>query len=160
MIGSDPQGPAQSTTFLHQRGEALLDAFQLGGVVLVGVFAGGKLLRVRVVARIDPDLLHPLDRFHRRLGLEVDVGHDWDPASQGPKFPDHVLEVGRILHGRRGDPHDLATDRDQFQRLPDTGGGVHRVTGQHGLLDHRMGASHGDTAGGRVPDNDFTDGSA
>ena len=47
-------------------------------------------------------------------------------------------EIRRVLHRRRGDAHDLAADRDEFERLHDALRGVHRVAGDHGLHADRI----------------------
>ena len=122
---------------LHQRREFLLDALQLGRILLVGVFLDREFLGVGVVAGIDADLLDPLGRFHRGVGLEMDVRHDRHVAAARAQSAHDVLQVGRVLDRRRGDAHDLATDRRQFERLRDGRFRVHRVAGEHRL--HREG---------------------
>ena len=77
----------------------------------------------------------------------------WQP--RGAQLGDDVLEVGRVLHRRRGDAHDLAADRHQVERLLDARRGVHRVAGDHGLHHHGMVAADDDAAAGRVADHHF-----
>ncbi len=60
----------------NERSETLADPRQLGRILLVGVLDDLELLRVGVIARIDPHLLDPLGRFHGGFGFEMDVGHD------------------------------------------------------------------------------------
>ena len=71
------------------------------------------------------------------------------------QFGDDVLQVGRVLHRRRGDAHDLAADGDQVERLLHAGGGVHRVAGDHGLHDDGMIAADDDAAARGIADDDF-----
>ena len=155
VVGPDTHGTAEAFAFEDERGEALLDARQFGGVGLVGVFLDGELLRVGVVAGIDADLLDPLHRFHRGVRLEMDVGDDGDVATDGMEFADDVLKVRGVLNGGRGDADDLAADGDEFQRLLHAQRCVHRVAGQHGLLHNGMGAADDDSALGGITDDDL-----
>ena len=145
----------QPDALQHQRRELLLDALQLGGVLLVGVFLDGEFLRVGVIAGIDADHLDPLRRFQRGFGLEMDVGDDRHEAAARAQFGDDVLQVRRVLHRRRGDADDLAADGDQVERLLHALGGVHRVAGEHGLHHDGMVAADDDAAARRVADDDF-----
>ena len=124
----------------------LANALQLRRILLVGVFDDRELLRVGVVARIDPDLLDPLGGFHRGLGFEMDVRHDRHMAAPRAQSPDDVLQIGRVLDRRRGDAHDLATDLGQLEGLRDRGLGVHRVAGDHRLDANRVAAADADLA--------------
>ena len=139
----------------HQRREFFLDALQLGGVLLVGVFLDGEFFGVGVVAGIDADHLDPFGRFHRGVGLEMDVGDNRHVAAARAQFGDDVLQVRRVLHRRRGDAHDLAADGDEFERLLHGHGGVHRVAGEHRLLHDRMVAADDDAAVRGIADDDF-----
>ena len=47
-------------------------------------------------------------------------------------------KVGRVLHRRRGDAHDLATDLGQLERLRNRRLRVHRVAGDHRLDANRV----------------------
>ena len=123
--------------------------------MVVGIFLGGELLGVGVISGVHADDLDPLDGLHRGIGLEMDVGDNRDFAAELAEFGDDVLQVGRVLHRRRGDAHKLAADGDEFERLPDGQRGVHRVAGEHGLLDDRMIAAHHKAAVRRVADDDL-----
>jgi hypothetical protein len=69
---------------------------------------------------------------------------------------DHdVLQVRRVLHGRRGDAHDLAADGDEVERLLHAFGGIHRVAREHGLHHDRVIAADDDAAARRVAHDDF-----
>ena len=160
VVGADAQGALQLLQLQHERGELLLDAAQFGGVGVVGVFLDGKLLGVGVVAGIDAHHLDPVRGFHRGVRLEVNVGHDGHEAAARTQLGDDVLQVCRVLHRGRGDADDLATDGDEFERLLDGLGGVHRVAGEHGLTDDRVVAAHDDAAARGVADDDFARGTA
>ena len=71
------------------------------------------------------------------------------------QFGDDVLQIRRVLHGRRGDAHDLAADGDEFERLLHAQRRVHRVAGEHGLHDDGMIAADDDAAVRRIADDDF-----
>ena len=77
----------------HQRGEALVEALPARGVLRVGVFADGEFLFVGVVAGIDAHLLDPLDRLHRGLGQEMDVGDERHIAATIAQSPEDMLEM-------------------------------------------------------------------
>ena len=158
VVRADAQGAAEALGLQHERGELLLDALQLLGVRVVGVFLDGELLGVGVVAGVHADLLDPLHGLHRGLGLEVDVGHDRHLAALGAELADDVLQIGRILHRGGGDAHDLAADGHEIQRLPHRGGGVHGVAGDHGLLHDRLCATDDDTAVRGITHHDFAGG--
>ena len=121
----------------------------------VRVFLDGKFLFIGVIAGIDAHDLDPFDRFHRRFRFEMDVGDNRHEAILLAKFRDDVLEIGRVLHRRRGDADELATDGDEFERLLHALGGVHRVAGEHGLHDDGMIAADDDAAVLRVADDDL-----
>ena len=140
---------------MHERREFFLDALQFGGVLLVGVFLGGKFLGVGVIAGIDAHDFHPFHRFHRGFGLEMDVGDNRHVAAVLAQFGDDVLQIRRVLHRRRGDADELAADGDQFERLLHAQRGVHRVAGEHGLLHDGMVAADDDAAVRRIADDDF-----
>ena len=145
----------QPLAFEHERREFLLDALQLGGVLLVGVFLGGKFLRVGVIAGIDADNLDPFHGFHRGFGLEMDVGDDRHEAVLLAQFGDDLLQIRRVLHRRRGDADELAADGDEFERLLHGLGSVHRVAGEHGLHDDGMIAADDDAAARRIANDDL-----
>ena len=155
VVRADADGALEALAFEHERREFFLDALQLFHVLRVGVFLDGKFFGVGVVAGVHADDFHPLHSFHRGFRLEMDVGHDGHGAAAFAEFGDDDLQVRRVLHGRGGDAHDLATDGDEIERLLHTGGGVHRVTGDHGLHDNGAVAADDDAAVGGVADNDF-----
>src|SRR5205823_4046116 len=114
------------------------DALEFGGVLIVGVFLGRKFFGIGVIARVDADDFNPFDGFHGRFGFEMDIGHDGNEATAFAKVFDNVLEVGGVLDGGGGDADELAADGDEFKRLFDAFGGVHRIAGEHGLCDDGM----------------------
>ena len=126
--------------------EALLDAIDLGGVVLVGVLADAKELLVGEVARVDAHLLDVLGGLHGRRRAEVDVRDqrrlDAHAAQAALDFADG-LGVGR---GRRGDAHDLAAGLDQAHRLRQGGLDVLGARRGHRLDANGLIAAHGDGA--------------
>ena len=146
MVGADAQGPAQLLAQLDQRREFLLEARQLGGILLGGVLLDGEFLGIGVVARIDPHHLDPFGGLERGLGLEVDVGDNRDVAAARAQVGHDVLEIGSVLDRRRGDADDLAAGLDEFEGLSHALGGVHGVARQHGLDDDRMMAADDDAA--------------
>ena len=146
VIGADTHGHAARPAQLDQRREALANAAQLSLILLVGVFDDLELLAIRVITGVDAHLLHPLRRLHRRLGLEMDVRHDRHVTAQGSQPGDDMFQIRRVLHRRRGDPHDLAADIDQVHGLRDALGRVHRVTRQHGLHTDRIATADADLA--------------
>ena len=52
-----------------------------------------------------------------------------------------MLKVGRVLHRRSGDAHDLATDLGQLDALRNRRLRVHCVAGDHRLDPNRVGAA-------------------
>ena len=81
VIGSNAQGSIETFGFQHQRREAFLDPCQFFSVGLVGVFLDRELLAVGVIAWVDPNFFNPLDGFHRRIRLEMDVRHQRNVAT-------------------------------------------------------------------------------
>ena len=106
--------------------------------MLVGVFADDELLRVRVIAGVNPHLVYPFGRFHRCVGFEMDVGDDRHIAPALAQALDDVLEVARVLDSRRSDPDDFTIGVCQLDRLLDRRLGVHRVAGNHRLDTDRV----------------------
>src|SRR5207249_8012269 len=104
---------------IDQGREALADPTQLGRVLLARVFANDEFFRVSVIAGIDPDLVHPLGRFHRGFRFEMDIGDDWDIAAALAQTFRDIYQIARILHRGRGDADDLAANVRQFDRLLD-----------------------------------------
>ncbi len=133
VVRADAHGHAALPAEQHQRREPLADALQLRQVLLVRVFDDLEFLRVRVVAGIDAHFLHPLGRFQRGLGLEMDIGHDRHVAALAAQPPHDVLQIRRILHRGRGDADDLATHLRQRERLLHTRLRVHGVARHHRL---------------------------
>ena len=155
VIRPDAQRAAELLAEQHERCELLVDPRQLLGILVVRVFLDLKFLLVRVIAGVDPDLLDPLGRFHRRVRLEVDVRDNRDVAAARVQPFDDVLQVGGVLHRRCGDAHDLAADLDQLERLLDGQLGVHRVAGEHGLLHGGMVTADDHAALGGVAHDNF-----
>jgi len=98
--------------FFNQWREFRFDAAQLGLVLVVGVFLDREFFGIGEVAGIDADFFHPLHRFHRGVGLEVNVSDDGNVAAAFPKFGDDILKIRGVFDGWRGDADDLAADRD------------------------------------------------
>ena len=146
VIRADAHGAPVLLAKLDQRREPLADPLQLRRVLLVRVFENLELLRVGVIAGIDPDLLHPFRGFHGRLRLEMDVGHDRHLAAALAQPGDDVLQIRRVFHRRRGDPHDLAAGFSQLECLRDRRLGVHRVARDHRLDADRVRPADADLA--------------
>src|SRR5947199_162057 len=76
----------------------------------------------------------------------MNIGHDGRiTATLAQAFYD-VLEVARVFHRRRGDPHNFATHRCQLDRLLDGHLRVHRVARDHRLDPDRIRPAHPDAA--------------
>ena len=131
MIRPDPHGPPQFLAAIHQRHKLRADPLQLLLVIRIAVLPHLELLLVHEVPRIHPHLLHPLRRLHRRIRLEVNVRHQRHLAARPPHPIADVLQVLRILHRLRRDPHDFAPRLRQQQHLLHTGLRVPRVRGDH-----------------------------
>ena len=91
VIGADAQGAVARFALIDQWRELLLDPGQLGGILLVGVFADIELFRVGIVAGIDTHHLAPLHSLHRGVRLEVDVRHHWHVRAAVADAGDDVL---------------------------------------------------------------------
>ena len=74
VVGADTQCAVARFAFLDERRELGLDASQLVGVLLVGVFADIEFFGVGVVAGVDAHHLAPFHRFKSGVRLEVNVG--------------------------------------------------------------------------------------
>jgi len=135
VVGADAQGEFALLQNLHQRDESFLNPGQLLRVLVVRIFADGKLLFVGKVPGVDANLVHPLGCLHGGVGLEMDVGHDRHIATSGQQFLLDVFEVGGVLHRGSGDPDDLASHLDEIEGLLDRGRRVHGVAGDHALDD-------------------------
>ena len=155
VVRADADGALEPDALQHEGRELFFDALQLKGVLRVGVFLDRKFFGVGVVAGIHAHDFHPLHRFHRGFGFEMDVRHDRHMAAALAEFSDNVLQVRRVLHRRRGDAHDLATHRDEVKRLLDGRSRVHRVARNHGLRDDRMRAADDDAAVLRIADDNL-----
>ena len=118
---------------LDQRRKALTNPIQLRGVLLVRVFANHEFLRVRVIAGIDPHLLHPFCGFHCCFGFEMDIRDDRHIAAAFAQTLHDVLEIARIFHRRRGDANNLTASLREFDCLLNRRLGVHRIA-----CDHRL----------------------
>ena len=136
VIRADAHGDAARPAQFDQGRELFPDTPDLGRILLVAVFAHREFFRVGIVARVDPHLVHPLGGLERRVGLEMNVGHQRHIATRlGQTLADR-RQIPRILHRRRRDPHDLATRLGQRPRLRHARRGVHRVAGDHRLHPH------------------------
>ena len=112
--------------------------------MLIGVLDDLEFLRVGVITRIDPDFVDPFGRFHRRLGLEMNVGNDRHVAAALAQTARDMLQVRCVFHRRRGDADYLAASRGQFHRLRDGRFRVHGVAGDHRLHANRIFAANPD----------------
>ena len=117
MVRADADAALQLFCFQHERREFFLDALQFRRVLFVVVFLDGEFFGVGIVAGIHADDLDPFHRFHRGFGLEMDVGDNRHVAALSAQLGDDVLQIRRVLHGRRGDAHKLAADGHEFERL-------------------------------------------
>ena len=73
VVGADTQCSVARFALLDERHELGLDASQLVGVLLVGVFADVEFFGVGVVAGIHANHLAPFHRFKSGVRLEVNV---------------------------------------------------------------------------------------
>ena len=94
-------------------------------------------------------------RLQRGFGFEMDIRHNRYRAAALAKLRDDVLQVGRVLDRRRRDADELATDLDEFKRLLQALGRIHRVAREHGLLHDRVVAANDDPTAGGIADNHF-----
>jgi hypothetical protein len=83
----------------------------------------------------------------------MNIGNYWDVAPPHPQVGHDILKVGGIFYRGSSDPNDLTTDLNQFERLLDAFGGVHRITREHRLQNHWMLTTCNDAAPRRVAHN-------
>src|SRR5512133_1506917 len=76
----------------------------------------------------------------------MDVSDDRHIAPALAQTFDDVLEIPRILHGRRGDPDNFTAGFCQLDRLLDRRLGVHRVAGDHRLDTDRIVSADADVS--------------
>ena len=111
-----------------------MEALEFAAVVRVAVVPDREPLLVRIVARVDTDLLHVLDGLHRRLGQEMDVGDERHRApSGGGQTGAYVPEAASGLDVRCRDPDNLAPDLGERDGLPDGRLDILVVTRRHRL---------------------------
>ena len=120
-----------------------MQALELLGVGRIGVFQHRELLLVGVVARIDADLLHVFDGFHRRDREKMDVGDERLVEARRAELPVDVLQRDRrgLIWGRDAD--DFAARFRQADGLGDRGRDVLRIGGRHRLQANRIFSAHG-----------------
>ena len=145
VIGANPHCDALLLALEHQGCEALLDALDLGGVVLVRVFADAKELLVGEVARVDAHFLDVLGSFHGRGWAEMDVGYERRLYAHTAQPAFDLADRFGVGHGRRGDAHDLTAGVHQAQRLGQRRLDVLRARGSHGLNANGLVTAHGDS---------------
>ena len=155
VVGSDTHRAAKFLANFDKWRGALLDPAQLRCVLLVAVFLDGELLRVRVVARIDPHLLDPLRRFQRSIRFEMNICDNRDHAPARAQFCNNILQIRGVLDGRRRDAHQLTAHLDQLERLLHAQRRIHRVAREHRLDDNRMVTANDYPASRRVAHNHF-----
>jgi hypothetical protein len=147
VVRADPHRAAELLAALDEGRERLVEPLQLADVVRVAVVAHGEPLLVRIVARVDADLLDVLDGLHGRLGQEVDVGDEGDGApTRGREARADVLQAPGGLDVGRRHPDDLAAHLGERDRLADGRGDVLRVAGRHRLDADRVRAADADAA--------------
>ncbi len=147
-LWAEPAGAAELLAALHEGGERVVQALELGVVVGVRILADGEFLLVGVIAGVDADLLDVFDRLHGGGGEEVDVGDERDMAEAGGgELGADVLEALRGGDVRGGHTDDFAADLGEGDGLADGGGDVLGVAGRHRL----------EADGVRAPDADGTD---
>lgn len=151
VVRTDAHGAAEILAECHQWNELVADFFQLGFVLVVGVFADFEFLLIDVVAGIDADFFDPLGGFHGGIRFEMDVGNEGNVASGGADFSGDVFEIGGVDLGLCGDADDFATGLCKRQDFRDTGRGVAGVRG-----DHRLHADGVFPADPDISDHDFT----
>src|SRR6266404_3668498 len=146
MVRPDPHGDVALLAQIYQGREAFANPAELGHVLFVRVFANHELLRVGVIAGVDPDLVYPFSRFHRGVRFEMDIGHDWHVAAALAQSFHDIFQIARVFHRRRGNPDNLAPDVRELDRLLDRHPGVHRVARNHRLDADRIVSTNADIA--------------
>src|SRR5947209_16889052 len=146
MVGADAHGDPALLALQDQRREALFDAGDLGGVVLVGVLADAEELLVGEVARVHADLVDVLGGFHRRRGAEVDVGDERHRDALRAEAPLDLADRLGVGRRRGGDAYDLAAGLDQADGLGQGPVHVLGTRGRHGLHADRLRAAYGNVA--------------
>ena len=147
MVDADTQRRPVLPAYLQERQQALLDATQLGGILLIGVVQMLKLAcSVHVVAGIDAHLFAMERRHVGHIGIEMHISHQGHGAT-GPTyaFPDetHVLRLTGALSGQTDK---LTSGPGDAQHLRHTALGVHRGGGTHRLHPDRIVSADGHTA--------------
>ena len=134
MVGADAHGDAAAPCRDSTSGENLSRMRPSSASYWsICVFPDRELLLVRVVARVDADLLHPFRGLHRRFGLEMDVCHERHVAALLAETTGDSLEICRVLDRRGRDADDLTSNGGELERLDDAFFGVHRIAGDHRL---------------------------
>ena len=146
VVGADTQCSVARFALLDERRELGLDASQLVGVLLVGVFADIEFFGVGVVAGVDAHHLAPFHRLECGVRFEVNVGDHRHIRAARADAGDDRLEIGGVAFGLRGDADNLATGLDQGHRLLDARIGVERAAGDHRLANDRLAAADDDAS--------------
>ena len=138
MVCPNPHGDPALLAKIDKWRKPFANPVQLRFVLLIAVFANQKLFRVRVVARIDSDLVNPLGRFHGRVRFKMDIRNDRHITTALAQTFDDEFEIARILHRWSGDPHNFAADVGQLHCFLDRHLRVHRVARDHRLDANRV----------------------
>ena len=147
VVGADAHGPFEFLALADERGEAVADAGQFVCVGRFCVVVRLELLLVRVIARVDPNLLDVVRRDFGGVRREMDVGDEGHTGVSSLVQPSADFTQGDGFFLARGrDAHDLATGLDHADGLRDGGLDVHRVRRGHGLQDDRGVATDHDAA--------------
>ena len=150
VIGPDANGDASGLAKRDEWGEPFANPFEFCRVLGIRILNDFELFRVRVIAGIDPDFFDPSGGFKGRLRLEMDVGNDRNRTTDRPQTSDNLLEISGVFNCGGSDADDLATDRDEFQRLGDGSRGVHRIASNHRLHADGVIAPNADSTDGNL----------
>jgi len=133
MVGSNAHGPSKFTAAKHEGRKSLMEPFQFLLVLRVGILSDLELLAVRVVSRINPNLLNVLGGLHGGPGGKMNVRDEGGFVTGGAHFSyNRSKGLGRRdARGRYAD--DLTTCLGELQGLPDGCLDVQGVGGRHGL---------------------------
>ena len=142
MVGADAHRDTALLALEHEWRKTLLDARDLGRVVLVRVLAHAEKLLVGEVAGVDAHLVDVLGGFQGRGRAEVNVGDERDRDAERPQAALDLANGLRIGHRWRGDAHDLAADLDQADGLREGGLDVLGARGRHRLHADGLIAAH------------------
>ena len=117
VVHADADGASQALGLLDERREGLCDLLPALVERLVRLLVKRQNARIHEVARIDADLLDPLERLERGLRLEVDVGGNRHGAACSTHALHHLFEASGIRKGRGGNANQATAHLGKRQSL-------------------------------------------